>query len=120
MKKLILGAVFAVSAMFMACSDDSSSGSSAVNSCDVNATLGVPLHVCIESSDMPNAETMCKVELAEKISALSGTTAFGSGCASGAKKTCPITTEDGVHLNIYIYDDVLSTQECEDLMAFVQ
>ena len=121
MKKVALGAVIAISAMFVACGDDSSStSSSAVNSCDVNAVMAVPVHVCIESSNMPNPEIMCKEALAAKVASMDGTTAFGSGCAAGAKKTCPITTTDGVQMNVYVYDAVLSAQDCDYLMTLLQ
>ena len=119
MKKLICAAMISVSAFFSACSDDSSSDGATVNSCDINASLfGSPVHACVESSELPNAESECKDNLGEIISVLSGTVRFGSGCASGFKTSCPMTKDDA-ELNVLIYDEFLAAMPCDQIMAFI-
>lgn len=119
MKKLVFVALFAVSAIFSACSDESSSGNNSIYSCEIHASLfSSPVHACVESSDLPNAESECKDNLADVISVLNGTVRFGSGCPGGVKTSCPMTKDD-TELNVLIYDDYLAAMPCDQIKAFV-
>ena len=123
MKKFILATMVAAAAIFTACGDDdstsSSSTSGSADSCDIEATLPLAgsVHACIESDDMPNAEKVCKEELA---GAMPGKpdVVFGKGCPSGSKSTCDFE-KDGSHLTVLIYDETLSRLTCSELKDFI-
>lgn len=119
MEKLVFAALFAVSAFFSACSDETSSGNNSVYSCEINATLfSSPVHACVESYDLPNAESECKDNLGDMISILNGTVRYGLGCPSGVKTSCPMTKDES-DLNVLIYDDFLAAMPCDQIMAFI-
>lgn len=120
MKKFILATMIAAAAIFTACDDDSSS-STPVDSCDIEATvplIEVSVHACIESSDMVNAEKVCKENLAEMIPGVTNLK-FASGCPSGSKNSCKFE-KDGAHLTVLVYDEFLSGLSCNDLLEFLE
>ena len=119
MNKLFFIALIAVSSIITACSDESSSGNNSVYSCEINASLfSSPVHACVESSDLPNAELECKNNLGEMISIMNGTVRFGSGCPSGVKTSCPMTKDD-TELNVLIYDDYLAAMPCDQIKELI-
>ena len=123
MKKFILASMIAAAAMFTACGDDDSTSSSSgpVASCDINASfVNEPVHACIESDDMQDAEKECKEEIKGSLPSILKNTevAFGSGCASGYKSKCKYDM-DGAHMTVYLYDESLSAMTCDQLKMFI-
>ena len=123
MKKFILATMFAAAAIFTACGDDDSTSSSSgpVASCDITASfVNDPVHACIETDDMQDAEKECKEEIKGNLPSLLKNTevAFGSGCASGSKSKCKYDM-DGAHITVYLYDATLSAMSCDQLKMFI-
>jgi len=113
MKKILLGAALAVTAIFTACDDNSSSSNVAVASCDINMSfMNLPVHGCIETADMSNPEQECLETIGEHVG--TDNVSFGAGCPAGAKKSCPFVYDDA-HINVLVYDDVLANQPCEKI-----
>ena len=139
MKKLMIGSMIVAAAMFTACGDDSSGGSSSLGSCDVTMSMGglFSTHQCAESSDASRIKASCDSTKAELDAMMSGAqdsdedgdladlgaalmgamqidVKTGSGCASGYKKKCDNPQEDAT---IYFYDEGDENKSCEELLA---
>lgn len=115
MKKLAL--LFAVSAMFVACSDDSSSSNHVlqgptVASCDIDMSTfdgyEIKIHSCVEVpySEKEKLAEKCKKIGSTKVPGGSVTATLAEGCKPNYKNICE--SEDGT---IYLYDSSVSCEE---------
>ena len=116
MKKLMLVSMIAAAAIFTACDDDDSAGD--VYSCDINLDMGVlgSMRTCVEASDKAKVTDACK-QVNDMMAELnmSDVGKTGSGCPSGATKTCS-DTQDGVAYTAYFYDEDSAKEDCKDLL----
>lgn len=101
-------------------SSSTSGGSGKVASCDVTATMnGAQMgHTCMEATSSDAAKKECEAissEETEKGVTVKIVGKYGSGCASGAKKTCT-GKRNGIEVTAYFYDAMSAAQSCEDLM----
>lgn len=107
-KLLLLGAALAATSLFTACESTESSN---VTSCEIKV-LGVS-YACTESSDAAVAD-VCSDVKEESMGFGEGT--IGSGCPSGAVKTCT-GTSDGITGTFFFYTSDASEATCEKLLA---
>lgn len=101
-------------------SSSTSGGSGKVASCDVTASVNGAMmtHVCMEASSSDAAKKECEAisgEETEEGMTMKFEGKFGSGCASGYKKTCT-GKKDGIDVTLYIYDALTASQSCDNLM----
>lgn len=107
-KLLLLGATLAAASLFTACESTESSN---VTSCEIKV-LGVS-YACTESSDAAVADVCSDVK--EESMGL-GDGIIGSGCPSGAVKTCT-GTSDGITGTFFFYTSDANEATCEELLA---
>lgn len=114
MNKIIVGAVFAVAALFTACETTSSSDSTTSNlaSCDIK--VGLEIHSCVESENTAYINSQCADANAEATQAGEGTAVIGTKCPAGAKKTCEVT-QKGVTATVYMYDNLTAMGDCDGI-----
>ena len=117
MKKIVLGALVAVDAIFMACSDSSSDSSSNSNvySCE-ELTVEGPSdnHICYESAE--ENFMSCK-EGAVPVSYKTIYT-LGRGCPSGALKICDAEPVPGHPYTIYVYNEETAQMDCRRIRGY--
>ena len=101
-------------------SSSTSGGSGKFASCDVTATMnGAQIsHACMEASSSDAAKKECEAISSEETE--EGITVkivgkYGSGCASGAKKTCT-GKRNGIEITAYYYDAMSAAQTCNNLL----
>lgn len=118
MKKFLLISMIAAAAVFTACSDDDESAGD-VYSCDINLDLGAlgSTRICVESSDKAKVTEACQQvnELMSVMGAKTDAGKTGSGCPSGAKKTCT-GEKSGASYTAYFYDADAADASCDELM----
>lgn len=114
MNKIIVGAVFAVAALFTACETTSSSDSTTSNlaSCDIK--VGLEIHSCVESENTAYINSQCADANEEATQAGEGTAVIGTKCPAGAKKTCEVT-QKGVTATVYLYDNLTAMANCDGI-----
>ena len=102
----------------------SSGGSGSTVSCDIKISMNSyeVTHFCMEAPIAADAA------LRKECNAINGqeeeeqgakviySGKFGSGCASGSKKTCT-ASKNGVDVSIFVYDAVTSSMECSDIIG---
>ena len=114
MKKNVLGALVAVGAIFMACSDSSSNSNSNVYSCDQN-TIEEPVdHICYESSE----ENFMECKDGSMPFQRKTTLTRGRGCPSGALKICDAELVPGHPYTIYVYNEETAQMSCRRIRGF--
>ena len=120
MKKIILGAVIVSAIAFTGCEVSSSDDDETVTSCNTNSNFwGIPRHLCIDSKDQSTITSYCQGEMAEIKDAEQediASAVIGTGCPSGAKKTCENMILNGTPVTIYAYDESTSKDACELLL----
>jgi hypothetical protein len=114
MNKIIVGAVFAVAALFTACETTTSTDSTTSNiaSCDIKGNLlGLEIHTCVESENTAYINSQCAEANQEATQAGEGTAVIGTKCPTGAKKSCEVT-QKGVTATVYMYDNLTAMGDC--------
>lgn len=118
--------MFVAATMLTACgdNDDSSSstsgGSGKLASCDVvvSANGATMSHACMEASSSEATKKECDAisgEETEEGMTVKFEGKFGSGCASGYKKTCT-GKKEGIDVTVYIYDAMTASQFCDVIL----
>ena len=105
-------------------SSSTSGGSGKFASCDVKVSMnGAQMgHTCLESTSSEAAKKECEgitingQEVEEQGAKVIYSEKFGSGCASGSKKTCT-ASKNGVDVSIFVYDAVTSSMECSNIIG---
>lgn len=108
MNKIIIGSMIAAVAALTGCEVTVVEQKT---SCDMKSSfLGMTMHQCVESTNDESIRSYCNDEAADGASA-----SVGSGCASGAKKSCK-ASQDGDSYTFYLYDDISAGAiSCDDL-----
>jgi len=76
-------------------------------------------HTCLESTSSEAAKKECEGisgEVTEEGMTMKYEATFGSGCASGAKKTCT-GKRNGIEVSAYFYDAMYASMSCDKLMS---
>lgn len=102
-------------------SSSTSGGSGKVASCDVKVSMnGTQMgHTCMEATSSEAAKKECEAisgEETEEGMTMKYEAKLGSGCASGAKKTCT-GKRNGIEVSAYFYDAVYASMSCDKLMS---
>ena len=104
-------------------SSSTSGGSGKFASCDVKVSVnGVQMsHTCFESTSSEAAKKECDAisgegEVIEEGMTMKYEAKFGSGCASGAKKTCT-GKRNGIEVSAYFYDAKYASMSCDKLIS---
>ena len=102
-------------------SSSTSGGSGKVASCDVKVSVnGVQMnHTCMEATSSEAAKKECDAisrEVTEEGMTMKYEAKLGSGCASGAKKTCT-GKRNGIEVSAYFYDAMYASMSCDKLMS---
>ena len=102
-------------------SSSTSGGSGKVASCDVKVSMnGSQMgHTCMEATSSEAAKKECEAisgEETEEGMTMKYEAKLGSGCASGAKKTCT-GKRNGIEVSVYFYDAVYASMSCDKLMS---
>ncbi len=101
-------------------SSSTSGGSGKFASCDVKVSLNgtQKAHTCTEATSSEAAKKECDAssrEVTEEGMTMKYEAKLGSGCASGATKTCT-GKRNGIEITAYYYDAMSAAQSCENLM----
>lgn len=105
-------------------SSSTSGGSGSTVSCDIKINMNSyeMTHICMEAPIAADAalrkecNTINGQEVEEQGAKVIYSGKFGSGCASGSKKTCT-ASKNGVDVSIFVYDAVTSSMECSNIIG---